>query len=227
MGSRVDAAINIVLVGCAIVVTTLVVRREMFASEPPRAEARKPVHFPSWQERLKNGGERIGPENAQLQLVVFSDFQCPYCARFHKEVKEIRARFPSNVAFTYLHFPLATHEFAESAAQAAECARVQHRFEEMSDVLFGQQRELGKTDWVDLARNAHVPDVGAFDACMKGESSRERIALDRKLGDDFGLKGTPTVLVNGWMLPVPPTAKEMTEMLNRVSAGKPPVSISS
>lgn len=178
----------------------------------------------NWRQHVALG-ERIGPPDAQLEFLVFSDFQCPFCARFHKDFQQIRARYPEKVALTYFHFPLQSHEFAESAARAAECGRDQERSEQMHDVLFKHQQELGKTAWSEFAKEARVPNLAVFDSCMSSQTPIDRVAQSRRWADQLRLKGTPTVIVNGWMLPTPPTAEDIAEMLERVSGGKTPVSI--
>ena len=224
MGRKLDATLNFVVVGCAIVVTTLVVRRELFPPEPAHPPERRPVMVPNWRQHVALG-ERIGPPDAQLEFIVFSDFQCPFCARFHRDVQQIRQRYPEKVALTYLHFPLQSHDFAEAAARAAECARAQQRSEQMYDVLFQHQREFGAKGWIEFAKQARVPDLESFDSCMSSQTPIERVEQSRRWADELRLKGTPTVIVNGWMLPTPPTAEGIGDMLDRVSGGKTPVPI--
>jgi len=225
MARKLDAALNFIVVGCAIVITGLVVRREIFPPESPGSVAPRPVLVPNWRQYAALG-ERLGPSDAPLHLVVFSDFQCPFCARLHRDLRQVRARYPEKIALTYLHFPLQSHTFSEPAARAAECARAQERSESMHDVLFSHQRELGRKPWVELATEARVTDIAAFDSCMSSQTPLDRIEQSRRSADELRLKGTPTVIVNGWMLPTPPTVKDIDDMLERVASGNTPVKIS-
>jgi protein-disulfide isomerase len=95
------------------------------------------------------------------------------------------------------HFPLDFHEFARDAAVAAECAAAQNRFEEFHDILFENQRKLGKTGWAELASNAGVVDTTRFKACLKTGDPAARVEADMALGEDLEVSGTPTIFVNG------------------------------
>jgi hypothetical protein len=138
MKSKADSVIAATLVVCAIVTTGLVVRRELFAPAPPVAQAeRKPLFIKEWRTHLARG-IRMGPEQAPVQLLEFADFECPFCATFHKDLKALRGRYPTQLALTFVHFPLPIHRFAEPAARVAECAGDQGRFEAIYDLLFEQ-----------------------------------------------------------------------------------------
>jgi protein-disulfide isomerase len=139
MKVKLDAVVTVTLVVCALLTTGLVVRREFFAPVAPQAQVeQKPVFIKDWRKHLAKG-IRIGPERAQVQLLEFADFECPFCATMHKDLKVLRERYPTQVALTYVHFPLSMHRFAEPAARVAECAGEQGRFEAMYDRLAARQ----------------------------------------------------------------------------------------
>lgn len=97
----------------------------------------------------------------------------------------------------YRHLTLPSHPFAEAAARASECASDQGRFEKMHDILFASQQHLGKVDWRNFARDAGVEDMQLFDKCMKDDSISRRIQRDGDTARKLGMRGTPSILVNG------------------------------
>jgi len=166
---------------------------------------------------------RAGETDAPVQVVEFADFECPYCARFEETVRTIRARYPDEVAFTFVHFPLTMHSFAEPAARAAECADLQGGFEVVRTVLFQKQQAFGSVRWTDLAKQAGISDPAQFDECMADTRPVERIEQGRRLRDSLGVRGTPTIIVNGWKLPMPPSSEDLDKMVKNVLKGGSPV----
>jgi protein-disulfide isomerase len=219
-----ESVLTATMVGCALITTGLVVHREFFAPSPVSTQStvQKPVLIRDWKSHLGQG-VMLGPSSAPVQLIEFADFECPFCGDFHKKLKLLRERYPMQVALTYIHFPLPGHRFALPAARAAECAAGQARFEAMYDQLFQGQNSFGLKPWNDYATAAGVPDLPAFDACIKRTDPVARIEEDRELGAKLDVRATPTLIVNGWMLGRPPTAEELEVMVKAVLAGKSPV----
>jgi protein-disulfide isomerase len=185
-----------VLVLCALLVTGLVVRRELF----PRAalavrDGGEPV--PGWEEYAR-GGKAMGPLHAPLTLVEFSDFQCPACRVLSTSLKEIREKHPDDVRVVYRHFPLKSHGAAVPAALASECAAAQGRFEPFHDALFSKQDSVGILPWTRFAQEAGVPDAAAFERCVAGSTTAAAaLNADTMAGHKLQVRGTPTLLVNG------------------------------
>ena len=223
MKIKLDAVITVALVVCAVVTTGLVIRRE-FAGPPAAAERgeRKPIFVAQWKDDLGKG-VRLGPANAQVQLIEFADFECPYCGNFYKTMKGIEQKHPNQIEFTFVHFPIPGHRFAIAAARAAECAGNQGKFERMYDRLFDGQDQFGLRPWDDYATAAEVPDMAAFDACIKKTDPILRVEEGKALGAKLDVQGTPTVIINGWKLGHPPTEAELDQMVQRILAGKSPV----
>jgi protein-disulfide isomerase len=220
-----DFIITATLAVCAIITTGLVVRREFFAPSAPSARSpvdEKPVLLPHWREDLGKG-IRLGNSQAPVQLMEFADFECPFCGDFHKKLKSLLERYPTQVSLTYVHFPIPGHRFALPAARVAECAGAQGRFEAMHDRLFDEQDQLGLKSWSEFATEAGVPDVAAFDACTKKTDPLPRVAEGQQLGKELDVQGTPTLIVNGWKLGHPPTLDELDHMVKAILAGKSPV----
>jgi protein-disulfide isomerase len=183
---------------CALVVTSLVVRRELF-SRPPEAPSTT-VHrqIPDW--RSYSVGQRIGPENARVTIIEFSDYQCPFCQAMAGSIAQVRQKHPDDVALVYRHFPLPYHPQAVPAARASFCAGEQGRFPAYHDALFARQQSLPTTDWTRLATEAGVPDSARFDACLSSAAAQQAIDRDLAAGRRLGVQGTPTLMVNGDLL---------------------------
>ena len=122
-----------------------------------------------------------------------------------------------------MHFPLSGHRFALPAARVAECAGEQGRFEAMYDQLYDGQESFGLKPWAEYATAAGVPDLTAFDECIKRTGPVSRIEADKQLGAKLNIQATPTLIVNGWMLVHPPSAAELDAMVKEILAGKSPV----
>lgn len=155
------------------------------------------------------GGIRVGPADAELVLVEFNDFECPFCARFASDVVAPLLAV-GNAALVVQHYPLGNHRFAVPAAIASECADRQGRFPEMYHQLFANRQLLGVSEWRDIAKAAGVPDLEAFDHCRKlPADSFPRIAAGKALGARIGVRGTPAVVLDGKLLPRAPSLSDL------------------
>ncbi len=206
---------------CALVLTGLVVRREVFSGAAFRGGVQqKNVFLSDWKVISQ---QLTKSDLAPVRVLEFGDFECPYCAEFYKTLKAVRARFPQNIAFAYVHFPIPGHRFAIPGARVAECANEQGRFEAMYDKLFEGQDQFGLKPWDDYATAAGVPDLSAFDACVKRTDPIPRVEEGKALGAKLDVQGTPTVIINGWKLGRPPNAEELDGMVTAILAGRSPV----
>jgi protein-disulfide isomerase len=203
-----------VLVACALLVTGLVVRRELFARGPERVAAAPGAEYVQGWRRYAEQGHAMGAAEAPVTIVEFSDFQCPACGRFAASLREFRARHPDAVRLVYRHHPLPSHPHAVPAARASECAAAQGRFEAYHDALFADQAGLGTVPWREFARRAGVPDLDAFDGCAAGAEPLAVLRRDSAAAAQLGVSATPTLLVNGRRITGAPPV-EMLEALVR------------
>jgi protein-disulfide isomerase len=186
-----------VLVVCAVVVTGLLVRRELFAPTPAGPGAPPPPSVVSGWRAYANGGNGSGPGGAPVTIVEFSDFQCPFCRLMAARLDSLRAEHPRDVRVVYRHFPLPSiHPHAIQAAQASECAGEQGRFWPMHDALFARQDSIGKTGWERFAETAGVANLAAFTACMSRPGESTALHPDTAAGNELGIRSTPTLLIN-------------------------------
>ncbi|MET7330681.1 Na+/H+ antiporter NhaA [Nonomuraea sp. NPDC005650] len=132
-----------------------------------------------------------GPENAKVTIVEYGDFECPYCGRLHPILEEIRQRNP-DVRLVFRHYPIRTlHPRAASAAIVSEAAADQGRFWEMHDILYDNQRFLTDADL-----EHYAAELG-LDPWSDVPGHAARIALHEESGRDSGVRGTPTLFLNG------------------------------
>ncbi len=145
-----------------------------------------------------------GSVDAPVTVVVFSDFQCPYCKRLEGLLAEEPMLKPGGGArLVFRHMPLARHDWAMKAAEAAACAGFQNAgaFWAMHDALFAGQERLTAAN-VDgrvreMAAGIAGLGVAAFEVCMERQMSLGAVIRDRELGTRLGVRGTPAVFVNG------------------------------
>jgi protein-disulfide isomerase len=197
---------------CAIAVTGLVVRHEFFPPAAAPAQQVSPVLADSlsetnWKE-LTASGHWIGATNAQVVFVEFSDFQCPSCRTWIRELQSLQTLRPEAVAIVFHHLPLSEiHREAVHAAVASECAADGGRFEAFHNFLFRNQDHLNAALYAEAADSVQLQDLGAFRTCLTDPRIAERVDKDRSRADRLGLTATPTVWVNRLRLSrVPDTA---------------------
>jgi protein-disulfide isomerase len=223
MKRNVDMAFTAALVLCALTMTAVLVRREFLLPAASLISVEQQPRFvKAWQVDLSHG-VHFGNSNAPVQLIEFSDFECPYCREFERVLKPLRNKYSTQIGLTYVHFPIPGHRFAIPAARAAECAGDQGRSESMHDRLFELQDQFGLKPWTDMAEEAGVPDIPAFEICMSKTDPVPRVSEGQVLGKQLDIQGTPTVIINGWKLGRPPTEQELDGMVKAILAGRSPV----
>lgn len=160
----------------------------------PAAEA----FVEAWQEHNRFGIRLGGAEDAPMVIAEFMDFTCPFCAALAPVTDSLLQAFPQDVALYFHHFPLRGRDLSMPSAIAAECAYEQDRFQAMYRSLFSNAQSIGIWDWAEFARNAEIPDLVAFEHCIsRPPEDFPRIAAGRRIGEESGVVGTPTVWVNG------------------------------
>jgi protein-disulfide isomerase len=156
----------------------------------------------------------IGNPTAPIKLVEFADFECPYCRRADSTYRKVAARFGPRLAMVFIHDPLKIHRFAMPAAQAAECAAEQGRFDAYHDQLYDKQDSLGLKSWLSLAVAAGVRDSAGFQDCINRGRGAARIQRGLAAAKQFGVNATPTILINGWRFWSPPTESQLDSTID-------------
>ena len=134
----------------------------------------------------------------RVEIVVFSDFQCPFCAQFAAPIREVETRGIEGVATTiqFRQFPLSIHPDAQLAAQAALAAKEQSKFWEMHDLLFANQGALKRDDLLRYAAKLKL-NLERFRKDLDSERLKQMIEADKAEAARLGVGGTPTYFING------------------------------
>jgi protein-disulfide isomerase len=137
----------------------------------------------------------LGPKDAPITIVEFSDFRCPYCGVFHQETfSDLMATYPDQIHFVYRDFPVVG---GFEAALAAECANEQGAFWEYHNLLFsGEYPNLDRDAYAAYAEKLDL-DVEDLLACVDEERYGEEVEADARYASGLGITGTPTFFING------------------------------
>jgi protein-disulfide isomerase len=174
--------------------------REREVREALVKQANVAVHLEPPRVQVSSSGPSIGPADAPVVLIEFSDFQCPFCARAHPVIQTLRERYPTQLRVVYKHLPLeAIHPRARAAAEAAVCAEQQGKFWEYHDRLFSTPGALSDDDLKGYASAVGL-DMGAFGACLQDPKRSERVEADMAEARAAGVTGTPAFVLNGRLL---------------------------
>jgi protein-disulfide isomerase len=147
-----------------------------------------------------------GPADAPVVLEEFGDFQCPPCGAFHPELKKLEAKYGDRLRVIFREFPLVpSHEHALTAAKAAEAAGLQGKFWQMHGLIYENQKNWHKLFDVREVFEGYATQIGLDMARFKRDVNstvvQDRIFQDGKRAHALGVKGTPTVFLNGREVP--------------------------
>jgi protein-disulfide isomerase len=138
----------------------------------------------------------LGPEDAPITIIEFSDFKCPYCGRFHEETfSQILADYEGQIRFVYRDYPILGQQSLD-AALASECADDQGVYWQYHDLMFANHEDLSRAALIALAEQTEM-DVEAFTECFDKQTHRDEIVNDYTAGYQLGITGTPAFFVNG------------------------------
>ena len=138
----------------------------------------------------------LGPEDAKVVIMEFSDFQCPFCKASFPSIREITSRFP-DIKYIYRDFPIdEIHPESRMAAEAGGCAHDQDLFWPYHDRLFQNQHSLNRDSLFNYAKQAGL-DMIEFGECFDEHKFANDVEQDRLIGINLGVRGTPTWFING------------------------------
>lgn len=167
----------------------------------------RPIEPPAWVKAMVTSQTPfVGPKNADLYIVEFSDYECPFCQMSNKTMEKILAKYGKRIRLYHRHFPLdmscykrmkqQMHASACFAARAAFCAHRQNKFWAFHDAQFRLGPRISKMTIIGLARKQGL-DMTAFNACVAGAPAKKQIQSDLAAGDTLKVEGTPTFYMGG------------------------------
>lgn len=199
--SMLDVLATVMVIAAAGAVLALAVSRLLKpegARDPIQSSRTAPLSLtPPSQPQSILASPTIGSPNATLAVIEYSDFQCPYCGTYVRDVwPSIKSQYVDSgkVKFAFKNMPLGLHPHARNAALAAACADRQGRFGDMHDFLFATGDQLSSSSGLDGARRLGL-NVPAFEHCVSGTESAARVDSDIHSATAIGVVATPWFLV--------------------------------
>jgi protein-disulfide isomerase len=168
-------------------------RKKTMISDADVAKLTMPI---SSQRDHIQGEEEEG--SAQVTLVEYGDYECPYCGQAYPIVKEVQKRLENKLRFVFRNFPITQiHPHAQQAAEAAEASAAQNKFWEMHDYLFEHQRALDDVHLEQYAKKIQIDNISTFKYELEQHVYAPRVREDFLSGVRSGVNGTPTFFING------------------------------
>lgn len=157
---------------------------------------------------LPTNGPSFGPANAKVNIVVFSDFECPYCREFAKTIRDnLPKKYPNDVRVIFEDFPIdSIHKWARAAAEAAHCVATQkpEAFWAFHDWMFEHQQEVNPANVrekaLDIGKSQNL-DLTKLGSCIDTHATAAQVERNVELGRALQIQQTPTVFVNGRTIP--------------------------
>ena len=200
--------------------------RDLLAAGRTIEESRRRLYTQVRFDFDTTGAIVLGSADPVLEIVWWSDFQCPYCARGWPVIKEILERYPDSVAFVVMDLPLRMHTEADEAARAAWAAGQQDRFVEMADLLYDKRKKLkrhipgdGGVPFERLAKKAEL-DMERYRADYA--AAEEVLAEHKKQAKAAGLTRVPSFYFGGNYSRIRVTVDDFSDYIDRVLAGDDP-----
>lgn len=222
MSSAFDRALSVALTLSAVAIAATLLARSL-SSVGAGAEAIVPVRIESVAQ-AESVGVRIGAATAPVQIIAISDLQCPVCARVAPAIDSVLAEFGDSVSVVHLLVALPYHAHATQAALAAECAENVGRFHDWTREVYASQHDLGVRSWGSFALAAGIQDTAAIAACAAPRGTSLRLRGATAFAEQVGYTGTPTLIVNGMMLPLTPSEVQLRTMVAWILEEKNPFS---
>lgn len=142
------------------------------------------------------GDPVMGPQNAHVTLVEFSDFQCPYCAQAVVKLDAVLKAYPHDVRLIFKQYPLEMHSQAALAAAAALAAQRQGKFWQLHDLMYADRTHLTRPNILAMAEKIGL-DTKRFQQDWDSPAIKQALAKEQQQGDDAGVNGTPTIFIDG------------------------------
>ena len=155
-----------------------------------------------------------GNASAPVTVVVFSEFQCPFCSRVEGTIKELETKYGNDLRIVWKNNPLPFHDKAEPAARAGLAAAAQGKFWELHDKMFANQQALGLEDIKRYATELGL-NMARFEADMNAPTAAASVKEDQALATRLAARGTPHFFINGFRLRGAQPAPKFIEIIDR------------
>jgi protein-disulfide isomerase len=164
------------------------------ADAPPES----PEEIRRYEIEIFENDPILGPEDAPVTIIEFSDYECPFCRRYNIETfDQIMATYEGQVRYIYKDFPLTSiHPNALPAASAALCAHEQGEFWDFHNKLFLMEMDLSKESYLQYAEDLEL-DMVAFTECLEEDRFEDQVMADFDFAANLGVSSTPTFFING------------------------------
>jgi protein-disulfide isomerase len=152
-----------------------------------------------WSALSREAAVPLSKLAGDVDVFVFTDFECPFCARMDSTLRELVLRHPNRIRRHLIHFPLNGHRFAWPAAIAFECAAASGKADEMQAELYRSQSQFAASDWNGIAERAGVPNLADFNRCIEASGGKDRIDAGLRVARSIDVNRTPVVVIDGWL----------------------------
>ena len=163
----------------------------------------------------------MGRHDAPITIVEFVDYQCPFCSKGTKILKEFVSKKGNNIRLIQRDFPLPSHKDARMAAEAAECADEQGKFWDYTELLFSNQQSLSGGNLQEYATRVDL-NREQFRDCLHGERQSQEVDKDITDAKMAGISSTPSILINGYYISGIPSFEYLEEVIADIEQGKVP-----
>lgn len=192
---------------------------KLYEQELATLPAAAPAAAPAAPEPPKHADVAVGdsptkgPKSAPVTVVIFSDYQCPFCSRVEPALKQIDEDYKGKIRWAWRNKPLPFHDKAHLAAEASLAAHEQGKFWEYHDKLFANQQALDRADLEKYAGELGL-DLGKFKAALDSGKFKQHVDKEVAEGDRLGAGGTPTFFINGTILVGAQPASEFKKLID-------------
>lgn len=161
---------------------------------------------------VKDYNPTKGGQNAEVTIVAFMDFECPFCKKEHPILNQVMEKYGPAIKVVFKHFPIEQiHPHAMNASLAAMCAQEQNKFWPYYDKVYTEQK-FTRDDFVQFANDLSL-NKNKFESCYDSQKYYDQIQEDLKDGIDLGVRGTPTFIVNDKMIPGVLSKKQWNKLI--------------
>ena len=174
------------------------VRRSFLASLRQAAKIETHLSAPRI-EVAEAGNPALGPKNAPVTVIEFTDYQCPFCGRSRATINQILDTYPDKVRYVLRDFPLSFHKDSFLAHEAAHCAGDQDKYWDYNKKLFGNQSALKEPELKNYAKEVGL-NMKKFEGCLSDHKYAELVQKNLDDGQQAGVSGTPAFFVNGILI---------------------------